>query len=158
NQVFMNILCNAIDALESYNALRSAEEIEHHPSQIIISTEATHTHSIRVRIRDNGLGMSEAVQRHLFDPFFTTKPVGKGTGLGLSISYQIIVEKHQGKLECISASGEGTEFLIEIPVRQTALKLVGEEQKLRETICLSCSEKEQCTVSLLDCQRIKGGM
>jgi signal transduction histidine kinase len=71
-----------------------------------------------IRIKDNGSGMTENVKARLFDPFFTTKPMGKGTGLGLSISYQIIVEKHNGQLKCISAPGEGTEFLIEIPILQ----------------------------------------
>jgi signal transduction histidine kinase len=69
-----------------------------------------------IRIADNGSGMSEAVQKKIFDPFFTTKPVGSGTGLGLSISYQIVVEKHKGHLGCVSALGEGTEFIVEIPV------------------------------------------
>jgi signal transduction histidine kinase len=69
-----------------------------------------------IHIADNGYGISEGILKKLFDPFFTTKPVGKGTGLGLSISYQIVVEKHQGKLECSSTVGEGSEFRIEIPV------------------------------------------
>ncbi len=71
-----------------------------------------------IRIIDNGLGMPEDVRARIFDPFFTTKPLGKGTGLGLSISYQIIVEKHGGKLKCLSAPNQGTEFVIEIPIRQ----------------------------------------
>jgi PAS domain S-box-containing protein len=74
--------------------------------------------SVTIRIADNGLGMSEKVRKHLFDPFFTTKPVGKGTGMGLSISYQIVVKKHSGKLECISAPGKGAEFAIVIPLNQ----------------------------------------
>jgi two-component system NtrC family sensor kinase len=74
----------------------------------------------RIAIADNGPGMTEEVRRRLFDPFFTTKPVGKGTGLGLSISYQIVVDKHKGKLTCLSAPGKGTEFVIEIPIRQGA--------------------------------------
>ncbi len=69
-----------------------------------------------IRIADNGPGMSEDVQKQIFDPFFTTKPVGSGTGLGLSISYQIVVEKHQGQLSCISTLGRGTEFIVEIPI------------------------------------------
>jgi signal transduction histidine kinase len=73
---------------------------------------------LAIRILDNGPGMSEDVIRKLFDPFFTTKPVGQGTGLGLSISYQIVVEKHGGQLKCISALGQGTEMVIEIPIRQ----------------------------------------
>jgi signal transduction histidine kinase len=71
---------------------------------------------VRVAIADNGPGMTEDVRRRVFDPFFTTKPVGAGTGLGLSISYQIVVEKHGGQLKCISAPGQGTELIIEIPL------------------------------------------
>ena len=74
-----------------------------------------------IRITDNGMGMSEVVREKIFDPFFTTKPVGSGTGLGLSISYQIIVEKHNGQIRCVSALGQGTEFIVEIPVSQKAL-------------------------------------
>jgi two-component system, NtrC family, sensor kinase len=115
NQVFMNILNNAIDALESYNQGRDITEIEEHPSKIMITTEVGTNNSVLIRIADNGMGIPEAVKNRIFDPFFTTKPVGKGTGLGLSISYQIVVEKHGGTLSCISAPGKGTEFCIEIP-------------------------------------------
>ncbi len=111
NQVFMNILGNAINALDNYKL--DEEGI------IIIRTEVFNGNSnVRIRIKDNGPGITEDVQARLFDPFFTTKPLGKGTGLGLSISYQIIVEKHNGQLKCISVPGEGAEFLIEIPIRQ----------------------------------------
>ncbi|MEL6402521.1 MAG: HAMP domain-containing sensor histidine kinase, partial [Cyanobacteria bacterium J06626_4] len=68
-------------------------------------------------IADNGVGIPEVVRQQIFQPFFTTKPIGKGTGMGLSISHQIIVERHGGKLECFSQSGQGTEFLIQIPLR-----------------------------------------
>jgi two-component system, NtrC family, sensor kinase len=115
NQVFMNLISNAIDALEEYNEKRSYEEMRYNPSQITITTEASADGSVLVQISDNGPGIPEAVQTRLFDPFFTTKPVGKGTGLGLSISYQIVVEKHQGNLTCISEVGKGTTFRIEIP-------------------------------------------
>jgi two-component system, NtrC family, sensor kinase len=115
NQVFMNILNNAIDALESYNQGRDITEIEAHPSKIMITTEVGTNNSVLIRIADNGMGIPEAVKNRIFDPFFTTKPVGKGTGLGLSISYQIVVEKHGGKMSCISEPGKGTEFCIEIP-------------------------------------------
>jgi two-component system, NtrC family, sensor kinase len=115
NQVFMNLISNAIDALEEYNEKRSYEEMRHNPSQITITTEASADGSVLVHIADNGPGIPEAVQTRLFDPFFTTKPVGKGTGLGLSISYQIVVEKHHGNLTCISEVGKGTTFRIEIP-------------------------------------------
>jgi GAF domain-containing protein len=118
NQVFMNLLANAIDALEEYNKQRSPENIKANPSTIRISTAAINNDWVAVYIADNGPGMTEEVRSHLFDPFFTTKSVGKGTGLGLSISYQIVTDKHGGKLSCDSAPGEGTEFTIEIPVRQ----------------------------------------
>jgi two-component system, NtrC family, sensor kinase len=118
NQVFMNLLSNAIDAIEEYNQKRTKEEITLNPSQIQISTQKIDENWIRIAIHDNAGGISDKIISKLFDPFFTTKPVGKGTGLGLSISYQIIVEKHTGKLFCNSKLGEGTEFVIEIPIQQ----------------------------------------
>ena len=118
NQVFMNLLVNAIDALEQQNRDLSADELQAHPSIIEIQTEASQDNSsVIVRIRDNGPGIALDAQARLFDPFFTTKPVGQGTGLGLSISYQIITEQHQGKLECNSTLGRGAEFWLEIPVK-----------------------------------------
>ncbi|MGK7926690.1 MAG: EAL domain-containing protein [Spirulina sp.] len=123
NQVFMNILANAMDALESYDEERSPEAIALKPSQIIIRTEAISADWVGISIRDNGAGIPDAIQQQLFDPFFTTKPVGQGTGLGLSISYQIITEKHQGRLECISTLGEGAEFRIEIPIHDALLAI-----------------------------------
>ncbi|BAY08072.1 PAS domain-containing sensor histidine kinase [Calothrix sp. NIES-2098] len=138
NQVFMNIIVNAIDALEEYDQKRSPQEIIENPSQITICTEfrqgetriesAEEPHStnsessIVIRIIDNGPGISEAVCNRLFDPFFTTKSIGKGTGLGLSISYQIIVERHQGQIECYSTPGH-TEFAIVIPQQQIKTKI-----------------------------------
>ncbi len=115
NQVFMNILANALDALE--------EEIgdENSPT-ISIKTELEGCKQVKIFISDNGKGIPEKIKTRLFDPFFTTKPVGKGTGMGLSISYQIVVEKHFGSLECISAPGEGTEFVITIPLKQCICK------------------------------------
>lgn len=118
NQVFMNLLANAIDALETYNKERSPEQIKRNPSQLEIQTETTNTQSVSIKIRDNGIGIPKAAQKQLFDPFFTTKPVGQGTGLGLAISYQIVVDKHHGKLTCHSTPGAGTEFIIELPLRQ----------------------------------------
>jgi PAS domain S-box-containing protein len=167
NQVFMNLLCNAIDALEEGRQKRciakcfeypclaskhvapdaleqidaSAEKLSpylqeresslgdaaQYASTIRIRTEVIGDDSpngensasrIVVRIIDNGPGMAEDVRARVFDPFFTTKPFGKGTGLGLSISYQIVVEKHGGQLNCISAPDQGTEFMMEIPIRQ----------------------------------------
>jgi two-component system, NtrC family, sensor kinase len=111
NQVFMNILSNAIDVLEE-----SQDQSSQQPGMIHICTTIQANHWAIIRIADNGPGMSETVQRRLFDPFFTTKPVGRGVGLGLSISYQIVVEKHGGRLGCHSIPGQGTEFVIEVPV------------------------------------------
>ena len=117
NQVFMNVLSNAIDALEEYSQSISAP----HASQITISTAVAENNnkgsSVVIRIADNGPGMPEALRERVFDPFFTTKPVGKGTGLGLSISHQIVVDKHGGTFKCTSQPGEGTAFWIEIPIR-----------------------------------------
>ncbi|MEG4231336.1 ATP-binding protein [Microcoleus sp. Pol11C3] len=116
NQVFMNIIKNAVDALREQDHNRSLGEIEANPSQIVITTSSMGANWAKISIKDNGLGMNESVKGKIFNPFFTTKPVGHGTGLGLSISYQIVVDKHGGRLECISAIGEGTEFVIEIPI------------------------------------------
>lgn len=116
NQVFMNIINNAVEALRDREQKSSREEIEANPIQMTITTSIISENWARISIKDNGLGMNEAVKAKIFDPFFTTKPVGHGTGLGLSISYQIVVDKHGGRLECISAIGEGTEFVIEIPL------------------------------------------
>jgi PAS domain S-box-containing protein len=119
NQVFMNIINNAIDALEDNRCKPENQGEKNNKGPTIqISTEVKNGERLVVRIADNGPGMTQAVKAKLFDPFFTTKPVGKGTGLGLSISYQIVVEKHGGVLDCISEPGKGTEFWIEIPIRQ----------------------------------------
>jgi PAS domain S-box-containing protein len=118
NQVFMNLLTNAIDAIYEQNQKRSLEEIKVNPSIIKLHTEIINDQQVAIKIADNGPGMTQQVKQRLFDPFFTTKPIGVGTGLGLSISYQIVVEKHQGKLHCLSEVGQGTEFVIEIPLRQ----------------------------------------
>ena len=118
NQVFMNILANAIDALEEYNQKRTNNEIIANPNCIRIYTYKITDNLVIINISDNGAGIPPEVQKKLFDPFFTTKDVGKGTGLGLSISYQIVVEKHGGKLSCQSTLGKGTEFAIEIPIIQ----------------------------------------
>jgi signal transduction histidine kinase len=144
NQVFMNLLSNAIDALEELRTPDSPFLMNHAhcpiPSPWIkIHTEIKNIRNYEnatqssqylggeplrniqqavIRISDNGCGVTEAVRRRLFDPFFTTKSVGKGTGLGLSISYQIVVKKHGGRIDCISRPGQGTEFVIEIPILQ----------------------------------------
>ncbi|MEP0851486.1 MULTISPECIES: ATP-binding protein [Cyanophyceae] len=151
NQAFMNILCNAIEAVEmrtesvglgtrdkgqgtgdkelgkspsnSQSPIPNPQSLIPNPQspipQIQIRTEVGDNNQVLIRITDNGVGMTSEVQQRLFDPFFTTKPVGKGSGLGLSISYQIVVEKHCGKLTCVSEPGIGTEFLIEIPIQQS---------------------------------------
>jgi signal transduction histidine kinase len=118
NQVFMNILSNAIDALHQQHSDSSKEALENYCPTITIRTQVLESDRVRISIKDNGPGLTESVKANIFDPFFTTKEVGKGTGLGLSISYQIITEKHSGQLQCISAPGQGAEFLFEIPIRQ----------------------------------------
>ncbi len=129
NQVFMNIITNAIDALdmglgngERYDSKAAARSplssIPGTSPAIRIRTQLDESDRITISIADNGPGMTETVCRRLFEPFFTTKPVGSATGLGLSISYQIIVEKHKGKLHCFSTPGQGAEFIIEIPPSQ----------------------------------------
>ncbi|MEG4212129.1 ATP-binding protein [Microcoleus sp. S13_B4] len=118
NQVFMNILANAIDALEEANVKRTYQEIKENPNLITIRTAMIDSKWVKIAISDNGMGMPESVQKRLFDPFFTTKSVGKGTGMGLPISYQIVTEKHGGKLDCFSIPGKGTEFVIQIPFQQ----------------------------------------
>ncbi|MGL4500240.1 MAG: sensor histidine kinase [Planktothrix sp.] len=112
NQVFMNILINSIDALETAQ--------QNSPPQILIHTDILTDSQLKkwvqIQISDNGSGMAETVRRRIFEPFFTTKPVGHGTGMGLAISYQIIVEKHQGQLLCTSTPGEGSTFVISLPI------------------------------------------
>jgi PAS domain S-box-containing protein len=144
NQVFMNLLANAIDALEEKARSNSVNQLEtatpasptiaiatgivekdfsgSHPTPDSTprlqegGTSSVKTPYVFIRIADNGIGMTRRTQKQLFDPFFTTKPVGRGTGLGLAISYQIIVENHGGQLRCNSAPGQGAEFVVEIPL------------------------------------------
>ncbi|MBD2743387.1 response regulator [Coleofasciculus sp. FACHB-1120] len=113
NQVFLNLLNNAIDALESGIGQKVSESSS---PTIWISTELSAWETIIIRIKDNGIGIPEEMRSRLFDPFFTTKPVGKGSGLGLLTSYEIVVEKHKGQLTCHSLPEQGAEFTIEIPV------------------------------------------
>ncbi|MBD2663406.1 sensor histidine kinase [Richelia sinica] len=120
NQVFMNLLANAIDALEERHAALANQNQQYDGSYIRITTELSDENFVKIMISDNASGIPEEIASKLFDPFFTTKPVGKGTGLGLSITYQIIVEKHHGRLSFQSTPEQGTEFSIEIPVTQTA--------------------------------------
>lgn len=125
NQVFMNILSNALDALEEsfHSSSRTEQEADvsesnsQTPLTITIQTSVIDTHSVQIAISDNGSGIPETIKHQIFDPFFTTKPVGKGTGMGMSISYQIITEKHQGALWCESTLGQGTTFYIKIPMQ-----------------------------------------
>ncbi len=113
NQVFMNILNNAIDALKlKFSQNKFLEE----QPRICVRTEKLENDWLGIYISDNGLGMTEENRSKIFDPFFTTKPVGQGTGLGLSISYQIIVERHEGRIRCTSSPGKGSEFAIKIPI------------------------------------------
>ncbi|MDY6781984.1 MAG: AAA family ATPase [Cyanobacteriota bacterium] len=111
NQVFMNILGNAIDAIDMAKSQSSAPCLQ-------IWTELVNNNEVKIRIADNGIGMTEEIANRVFDPFFTTKEVGKGTGMGMALSYQIVVDQHKGQLDCISTLGEGTEFIVKIPTRQ----------------------------------------
>jgi two-component system, NtrC family, sensor kinase len=113
NQVFINILSNAIDALEASPNPDTTKPI------IWIRTQILQDNQVQLSITDNGMGMTETVRNRLFEPFFTTKPVGQGTGLGLSISYQVVVERHHGQLKCFSTPNEGTEFQIILPLQQS---------------------------------------
>jgi predicted ATPase/signal transduction histidine kinase len=117
NQVFMNILANAIDALEESNKGLNFSEIKARPNQITVQTVLSESkNQVLIRIKDNGVGMSNSVKENIFNHLFTTKPVGQGTGLGLSIAHQIVVEKHGGTLTVNSYLGQGSEFFISIPV------------------------------------------
>ncbi|MHC5739373.1 hybrid sensor histidine kinase/response regulator [Nostoc sp.] len=116
NQVFMNLICNAIDAIEETNKNKDIDTIYQNTGVIKIKTEAI-GEQVVLRFADNGSGIDKADQTKIFDAFYTTKPVGKGTGLGLSIAYQIVVNNHHGKLTYHSQPGEGIEFIIELPIR-----------------------------------------
>jgi signal transduction histidine kinase len=115
NQVFMNILANAIDALDDSIADRSFAEITANPNHITITTLVADK-QVKIIIADNGIGMSESVKQHIFDHLFTTKGANKGTGLGLAIAKQIICDKHNGQIDCLSKPGEGTKFVITLPI------------------------------------------
>ena len=118
NQVFMNILVNAIDALESMRCQPSLQDGNGNLGQITIRTSVIQEDWVEIAIADNGSGIPEAARARIFDPFFTTKPIGKGTGMGMSISYKIVVEGHGGKLDYVSDLRQGTEFFIRIPIQQ----------------------------------------
>ncbi len=128
NQVFMNIISNAVDALYDRRNQYSILDDENYCRQIKITTDISKNNFVLIRIADNGSGIPNTVKSRIFDPFFTTKPVGQGTGLGLSISHQIIVEKHKGTIICNSEIGQGTEFAIEIPIYLEKQEYVEEKE------------------------------
>ena len=123
NQVFLNLLNNALDALEEAHQKNSPEAIFKKDNKIRVKTylkrEMNSRKAIVISIADNGLGISEEIITKIFDPFFTTKPVGKGTGLGLSVSHKIITSLHEGTLDCYSTVGQGTEFVVTLPIRSS---------------------------------------
>jgi len=122
NQVFMNLLANAIDAVEERMQGQSIEELKANPGEIAIRTSVDRERQCAcIAIADNGTGIPDEVRDRLFDPFFTTKPAGKGTGMGLAISYQIVVENHSGQLRCESQPGRGTTFYLEIPLHASSV-------------------------------------
>ena len=120
NQVFMNILVNAIDAIEEQYTQTPNLQADSGLGRITIRTSVINPQWIAIAITDNGIGIPAHLQQRIFDPFFTTKPVGKGPGIGMSISYQIVVENHKGKLTCSSTEGQGTELIIQLPLKQDA--------------------------------------
>ena len=122
NQVFMNLLSNAIDSVQQRYDEQDSRQDPIDPGYITITTQIQQVPQpsiVRVKISDNGVGMASETAAKIFDPFFTTKPVGKGTGLGLAIAYSVVVEKHGGTLSCQSQTDQGAEFYIEIPLTQT---------------------------------------
>lgn len=122
NQVFMNLLANAIDALEEANRGRTFKQIEENPNRIGIYTALIEDgQRIQIRIQDNGVGISDQVKQKVFDHVFTTKEIGKGTGLGLAISRQIVVEKHRGSIQVNSELGQGSEFIVTLPIHKTVV-------------------------------------
>ncbi|NER07649.1 MAG: HAMP domain-containing histidine kinase, partial [Okeania sp. SIO3C4] len=118
NQVFINLINNSIDSINEYNQKQIDLNIQDYSGIIQIRTKVLEDNWVEISIADNGTGIKPEILNKLFDPFFTTKKIGKGTGLGLSVSYQIIVEKHQGKLFCVSKQNNGVEFIIQIPIGQ----------------------------------------
>jgi signal transduction histidine kinase len=120
NQVFMNLLTNALDALDAKARTQGYQGIGDETAQITITTKTLGSEWVQLIISDNGSGMSSDIRKHIFEPFFTTKAVGQGTGMGLSTSYQIITERHNGRLDCLSVPDQGTEFVIQLPIQQAA--------------------------------------
>ncbi|MGB3512507.1 MAG: HAMP domain-containing sensor histidine kinase [Microcoleaceae cyanobacterium] len=118
NQVFINLLNNSIDSINEYYQQKKYSKVQDYSGIIQISTKFLDQDWVEISITDNGIGLKPETQKKIFEPFFTTKAIGQGIGLGLSVSYQIIVEKHQGKLSCISTPNNGAQFIIKIPIRQ----------------------------------------
>lgn len=117
NQVFMNIIANAIDAFDDLERSNSSQEMAAFPNTITLATSVdSEQGTVTICIQDNGPGIVPEIQARIFEPSFTTKPVGKGTGLGLAISHQIIVDKHNGQISCSSVPGTGTKFTITLPI------------------------------------------
>lgn len=119
NQVFMNLLCNAIEAVKEKNS-QLTWKITEPQGEICVTTELVAPDQVAIRIMDNGSGIATEIQEYIFDPFFTTKPVGEGTGLGLAVGYQIVTEKHGGRLEFSSSVGQGSEFVVYIPLSHSS--------------------------------------
>lgn len=119
NQVFMNIISNAIDALENDKYQNYSPNSCTYKKRIFIQTQVIKNNCISIHITDNGMGIPEQIRNRIFDPFFTTKKIGQGTGLGLAISHQVITAKHKGNLHCIATPEKGTEFIIELPIVQS---------------------------------------
>ncbi|MBD1825279.1 PAS domain-containing protein [Cyanobacteria bacterium FACHB-DQ100] len=121
NQVFLQIITNAIDALEV--AIQNPQWLVHHPQPTIeIYTEQVDAEQVQIRIIDNGMGIAESEQARMFDPFFTTKPIGQGTGMGLAMSYQIVTQQHHGSLKCRSIPLQGAELVVTLPIRQVEVQ------------------------------------
>lgn len=118
-RAFLNIINNAIDALDMSVEESEISENRQFKPQISIRTKVVDNRRIAIEIADNGTGMSEEVRSRIFEPFFTTKPTGQGSGLGLAVSYEIVVQQHKGELQCFSTPGKGTEIRIEIPLRHS---------------------------------------
>ncbi|AFY39187.1 integral membrane sensor signal transduction histidine kinase [[Leptolyngbya] sp. PCC 7376] len=129
NQVFINILNNAIDALEESSFNLSTAELTASPNQITISTGIIAPNKIELRFKDNGQGMTDDIQEKIFNPFFTTKLIGEGTGMGMSISYQIITENHAGEIFVNSTAKVGSELIIRIPIRHTPVSKQSEQEQ-----------------------------
>ncbi|MGL5058739.1 MAG: sensor histidine kinase, partial [Microcoleus sp.] len=119
NQAFLNIINNAIDALDLSAKESEISENRQFKPLISIRTKVVEAGRIAIEIADNGMGMSEDIKARIFDPFFSTKPAGEGSGLGLAVSYEIVVQQHKGELQCFSEPGKGTEFRLEIPLRHS---------------------------------------